>query len=708
MNSRCVRVVAAIVVLLLFTFSGFAQQTKKDKYKAASLDGTTGLFKTWDAETLRRGETNWTVGYDQFNRDPGQLTIGRAPAGVAIGLFDRLEFFAAMDVTRHITADNIATYRRGATSPPLPATTPLGAQYFSQAAPFMDVPVATDRSDFHLGLKFNVLSERRGKPVSIALAGFGTIPGQRDAIPLSRGLSSGAFQGGFAALLSKTARQAVRLHLNLGTNFYTQTELSDVEFQHEFIYRGGVEFPTYKPYRIIAELSGVKYFGDEVSGLNPKSPVDVIFGLRVYPREWIALGAGYQATLNHVGENRGTGALPAGYHGFVVQGAFGTRRNDPPTVNCVAAKDTILQEETTTIRANAVDPEDDPLTYAWATTGGTISGTGDTATFDATTAAPGKYTVTATVKDKKHEVSCSSAITVLKKNYAPTATVEPTTFDVVQGESVNLRCIGSDKNNDALTYAWTVNGQKLAAEGPQITFGTEGRAPGDYTVTCTASDGEANGSAAANGKIRERIIPNQPPTIECLTTTIDVASGSSIELRAKATDPDGDKLNYTWTASAGSVSGAGETATYNAAGVSAGSYTVTVTVDDGRGGKASCTMTINVSERLSVTKEKCGYFGIGGTRVDNCAKAILDDLALRMKNDPKLRANVIGYTDGREGGKTLGERRAKAVAKYLEKQGVESSRLTITNGGVNNPVGDNKKSSGRKLNRRVEIELTVH
>ena len=89
---------------------------------------------------------------------------------------------------------------------------------------------------------------------------------------------------------------------------------------------------------------------------------------------------------------------------------------------------------------------------------------------------------------------------------------------------------------------------------------------------------------------------------------MDVASGGSIELRAKASDPDGDKLTYSWSSTGGAVSGSGETATFNATGVRAGSYTVTVTVDDGRGAKASCSMTVNVSERLSVTKDKCGYF----------------------------------------------------------------------------------------------------
>lgn len=714
MNSRCVRFIAAIVVVLLFSFSGFAQQETKKKWKAASLDGTTGLFKVWDAETLRQWETNWTFGYDQISRDPGKLTIGRVPVGVAIGLFDRFEFFESMDIQRHITADSIQLNRLWPGMLPRPATTVNGVQSFSQAAPFMDVPTATGRSDVRLGIKFNILSERRGNALSMALAGFGTLPGQRNTTGLNRGLSSGAYSGGFAVLFSKTAADLVRFHFNIGSNFFTDPEVSGVKLanlQNEFIYRGGVELPAYKALRIITELNGIKYYGDRTTGLNPKSPLDWIIGVRYYPREWVSVGGGYQVSFHQNPIPTNVGTLEFGYDGFVVQGAFGTRKNEPPTVSCSVAKPSILQGDSTTIRANAVDPDGDRLKYSWASTGGTISGDEDTATFKAENLAPGKYTVTATVSDKKHQASCSSDITVLKRNVAPTASVEPGTFDITQGESVNLRCIGSDANNDPLTYKWSVNGQPLAAEGTQITFGSEGRQPGDYTVQCTVSDGEASANASSKGKIRERIIPNQPPTIECQTTTMDVASGGSIELRAKASDPDGDKLNYSWSTTGGTVSGSGETATFNAAGVKAGSYAVTVTVDDGRGGKASCSMTVNVSERLSITKEKCGYFAPGKFRVDNCAKAILDDLAVRMKNDPKLRANVIGYTDDSRletRTKGLGEKRAKAVAAYLEKQGVEASRMMITDGGANNPVGDNKKAAGKTLNRRVEIELTVH
>ncbi len=379
----------------------------------------------------------------------------------------------------------------------------------------------------------------------------------------------------------------------------------------------------------------------------------------------------------------------------------------PPTVTCSAVKSSIIQGDTTTIQAKAIDPEGAGLKYTWTASGGKVTGSGDSATFDSTGLAVGKYTVTVTVFDGKYKADCTTEVTVLKRNHAPTATVQPSTFSITQGESVNLRCIGSDPDNDPLTYSWSVDGQRLAAAGPEISFGSEGRQPGNYTVTCTVSDGEATGSASATGTVRERIKPNQPPTVECLTTTVDVASGGTVELRARASDPDGDKLSYTWSATGGSVSGTGETATFNAAGVKAGSYIVTVTVDDGRGGKASCSMTVNVSERLSVTRDKCGFFTPGGVRLDNCAKAILDDLAVRMKNDPKLRANVIGYRDRSEGQKKLGEQRAKAVAAYLEKRGVESSQMAITDGGTNNPMSDGKTAAGRKLNRRVEIELTA-
>ena len=142
----------------------------------------------------------------------------------------------------------------------------------------------------HLGVKFNILSERRGDNLSMALTGFGTIPGQRNINGLNRGLSSGAYAGGFAWLLSKTVADTVRFHFNMGTNLVASPSgIEDIPYQlatlqNEFIYRGGADMAVHRPVRIIAELDGRKYYGGSSPGLNPKSPLDVILGLRFFPR----------------------------------------------------------------------------------------------------------------------------------------------------------------------------------------------------------------------------------------------------------------------------------------------------------------------------------------------------------------------------------------------------------------------------------------
>jgi outer membrane protein OmpA-like peptidoglycan-associated protein len=115
-------------------------------------------------------------------------------------------------------------------------------------------------------------------------------------------------------------------------------------------------------------------------------------------------------------------------------------------------------------------------------------------------------------------------------------------------------------------------------------------------------------------------------------------------------------------------------------------------------------MTVNVSQRINVPG-----FAETRDRVNNVAKAILDNVAVQMQNEPRLRATVTGYIDGyrRETRvKGLGLRRAQAVVDYLVSKGIEASRLTATDGGVST-IADNKTEAGRRENRRAEILLSV-
>ena len=105
------------------------------------------------------------------------------------------------------------------------------------------------------------------------------------------------------------------------------------------------------------------------------------------------------------------------------------------------------------------------------------------------------------------------------------------------------------------------------------------------------------------------------------------------------------------------------------------------------------------------------HFEPGSARLTNIAKAILDDVALRMKQEPTSTAIVIGYTDNREAtgpNSDLDRRRAEAVRDYLvSRHGIDPSRITVEGRDAREPVGDNNTAEGRLKNRRVVIRLML-
>ncbi|HET7435478.1 MAG TPA: OmpA family protein [Thermoanaerobaculia bacterium] len=105
------------------------------------------------------------------------------------------------------------------------------------------------------------------------------------------------------------------------------------------------------------------------------------------------------------------------------------------------------------------------------------------------------------------------------------------------------------------------------------------------------------------------------------------------------------------------------------------------------------------------------HFEPGSARLTNIAKAILDEVALRMKQEPSATALVIGYTDDRETtgpNQDLDRRRAEAVRDYLvSRHGIDPSRITVEGRDGREPVGDNTTAEGRLRNRRVVIQLIL-
>lgn len=87
---------------------------------------------------------------------------------------------------------------------------------------------------------------------------------------------------------------------------------------------------------------------------------------------------------------------------------------------------------------------------------------------------------------------------------------------------------------------------------------------------------------------------NNEPIITSLEADAEkVVPLGSVQVVCNASDPDGDELNYGWSASAGEIDGTGDTVSWIAP-ASEGSHNVTVKVVDGRGGEATDYVAITV------------------------------------------------------------------------------------------------------------------
>ncbi len=95
--------------------------------------------------------------------------------------------------------------------------------------------------------------------------------------------------------------------------------------------------------------------------------------------------------------------------------SFTVKTPHPPTASCSASPDTVQQPgQTATLTANASSPDNFPLTYGWASSGGQISGSGNTARLNTAGAQPGSsITATATVTDSRGlSTTCTASVNI--------------------------------------------------------------------------------------------------------------------------------------------------------------------------------------------------------------------------------------------------------------------------------------------------------
>jgi OOP family OmpA-OmpF porin len=103
-------------------------------------------------------------------------------------------------------------------------------------------------------------------------------------------------------------------------------------------------------------------------------------------------------------------------------------------------------------------------------------------------------------------------------------------------------------------------------------------------------------------------------------------------------------------------------------------------------------------------------FASNAVEIDPVAAKILDALVADLARCPDVRIRIEAHTDsvGNAGyNQRLSQNRAESVRDYLVRQGTPKERLQTVGHGERRPIASNENSSGRALNRRVEIHPLV-
>lgn len=101
-------------------------------------------------------------------------------------------------------------------------------------------------------------------------------------------------------------------------------------------------------------------------------------------------------------------------------------------------------------------------------------------------------------------------------------------------------------------------------------------------------------------------------------------------------------------------------------------------------------------------------FKTGTAELDANSRNILNRIAGVLKDNTHLKFQVSGHTDSSgavSNNVKLSEARANSVRQYLIDQGVAANRLEAVGFGPNRPVASNDTLEGRRMNRRVELNL---
>jgi hypothetical protein len=289
---------------------------------------------------------------------------------------------------------------------------------------------------------------------------------------------------------------------------------------------------------------------------------------------------------------------------------------------------------------------------------------------------------------------------------------------VFPGDPVNLTAtVGSQDPKLNVVYGWSGDGVK--GNGANATVDTSQLAPGTHTVKCDAKEGKPGKEGlkpwqmAQEGTATFTVKEFEPPTISCSVSPTTIKPGDSATVTAQGLSPQNRPLTYTYSASAGTVNGNGNSATYSSTGAPTGPVSITCNVSDDKNHSASSNTSLNIEAPPPPpqphTQALCSI-GFSNdkkrpTRVDNEAKACLDEVALDLQRQTDAKAVIVGESNAKEKEaqakaeklnakrrhpkpvENTAAQRAVNTKQYLvTDKGIDPSRITVATG-----TGDDQK-----------------
>jgi len=258
-------------------------------------------------------------------------------------------------------------------------------------------------------------------------------------------------------------------------------------------------------------------------------------------------------------------------------------------------------------------------------------------------------------------------------------------------------------------YSWS--GAGVTGTAATATVFTAALAPGTYTVKCGVKQGKPGKEGlkpwqVADASASFTVKAFEPPTLSCSANPTTIKPGETATVTAMGVSPQNRPLTYSYSATAGAVSGSGASTIFNSDGAPTGAASIACTVSDDKGQIATANTSVTILAPyvapIPHTQALCSIAFDKDkkrpSRVDNEAKACLDQVALDLQRQADAKAVIVGSSDATEKEATArkakralknkhvkvvdlaAERAVNAKAYLVTEKGIDASRVSVATG----------------------------